>query len=243
MAKVLVVEDEKDIAEVIKVSFETEGFTVQSAFDGLEALKKIELSPPDIIILDIMMPRVDGWEVLLKIKSEPSTQKIPVIILSAKSEDVSKLTAFKLGVDDYLVKPFSPQELVARARLVLERRQFGAETTGKIEKLAVEAEGKVVFLNPSEIVFFHSHDFQTDIYLTERVLATSASLTDFEIKLRGWKFFRTHRSYLVNLDRVKELIYLPNRTCLLVMEDREQTRVPVSRRTVKELKAKLGIVV
>lgn len=243
MARVLIVEDEKEIAEIIKISLEMEGFTTQIASDGLEALTMIESSLPDLIILDIMMPRVDGWEVLLKLKNEPSTQKIPVIILSAKSEDISKLTAFRQGADDYLVKPFSPQELAARARLVLERRGREERKVEKIEKLPVEIEGKVVFLNPSEIVFFHSHDFQTDIYLKEKVLVSSASLTDFEIKLRGWKFFRTHRSYLVNLDRVKELIYLPNRTCLLLMEDSEQSRVPVSRRTVRDLKAKLRITV
>lgn len=241
MAKALIVEDEKEIAEIIKMNLELEGFVTQIAYDGLEALKLIESNPPDIVILDIMMPRVDGWEVLLKLKSQPSTQKIPVIILTAKSEDISKLTAFRQGADDYLVKPFSPQELVARMKLVLERSERQGKTTEKIEKLPVEVEGKVVFLNPAEIVFFHSHDFQTDIYLKERVLVSSASLTDFEIKLRGWKFFRTHRSYLVNLERVKELIYLPNRTCLLVMEDNEQSRIPVSRRTVKELKQKLGI--
>ncbi len=156
MAKVLIVEDEKEIAEIIKLSFEMEGFTAQIALDGLEALKMIQSNLFDIIILDIMMPRVDGWEVLLKLKSQPPTQKIPVIILSAKSEDISKLTAFRQGADDYLIKPFSPQELVARARLALERRKRVEEIARRIEKLPVKSEGKVLFLNPSEVIFFFS---------------------------------------------------------------------------------------
>lgn len=242
MAKILVVEDEPGIAQMLKLQFELEGFTAKIASGGLEALKMVESEKPDLIVLDIMMPRVDGWEVLFKLKSQPSTREIPVIILSAKSEDISKITAFRMGADDYLVKPFSLDELVVRTKKALERRaKGGGKKEERLEKLPVETEGKVVFLNPADIIFFHSYELQTDIYLKDKVITTPLSLTDFELKLRGWHFFRTHRSYLVNLDRVKELVYLPNRTCLLLLDDLEETKVPVSRRTVPELKKKLGI--
>ncbi len=242
MAKVLVVEDEPEIAQMVKLQFELEGFAAQVAPGGLEALEMVEEEKPDLIVLDIMMPRVDGWEVLLKLKSQPSTRDIPVIVLSAKGEDISKITAFRIGADDYLVKPFSSEELIVRSKKALGRRERKErEKKEKLEKLPLETEGKVVFLNPAEILFFHSHDFQTDVYLKDKVITTSFSLTDFELKLRGWRFFRTHRSYLVNLDWVKELVYLPNRTCLLLLDDPASTRVPVSRRTVSELKKKLGI--
>lgn len=243
MAHILVVEDDKDIANLVETHLRLEGFEVTVASEGIEALRKMELNQPDLVILDIMLPRVDGWEVLLKIKKSYQTKDIPVIMLSAKSEDISKVTAFREGADDYVTKPFSPDELVARIKAVL-RRAAPSEVKGeeaKAQRIPVEFQGRKLLLKPAEVIFVESQEAQTSLHTYSGVYSTHLSLTDLELKLPRDQFFRCHRSYLVNLDKVKEIISQPNRTCLVVVEDEKRSQVPVSRRSVKELKERLGL--
>lgn len=115
---ILVVDDEKDIREVIEIYLINEGFEVITACDGLEALEKLKNEAIDLIILDIMMPKLDGIRTCLKIREE---KKMPIIMLSAKSEDSDKILGLNIGADDYVVKPFNPLELVARVKSQIRR--------------------------------------------------------------------------------------------------------------------------
>ncbi|ETA79910.1 response regulator transcription factor [Youngiibacter fragilis] len=117
-ARILVVEDDSDISDIVREYLEAAGLEVTVAYDGEEALRLFDESMFDSIILDIMLPKIDGWRVLRKIRE---TSIIPVIILSAKGEEYDRLKGFDLGVDDYVVKPFSPKELLARVRVALRR--------------------------------------------------------------------------------------------------------------------------
>lgn len=117
-ARILVVEDDSDISDIVREYLEAAGLEVTVAYDGEEALRLFDESKFDSIILDIMLPKIDGWRVLRKIRE---TSIIPVIILSAKGEEYDRLKGFDLGVDDYVVKPFSPKELLARVRVALRR--------------------------------------------------------------------------------------------------------------------------
>ncbi|MCI9598205.1 MAG: response regulator transcription factor [Firmicutes bacterium] len=122
MAKILVVDDEQKIREVIREYSEFHGFEVTEAADGMTAVGLCKLNDYDLIIMDIMMPKLDGFTACKEIKK---IKDIPIIMLSARSEEYDKLFGFELGIDDYVVKPFSPKELMARANAVLSRKQGG----------------------------------------------------------------------------------------------------------------------
>ncbi len=122
LMKVLVVDDEENIVEFIKLGLRYEGFQVESANDGLEGLAAAQRLNPTIIILDLMMPGIDGLEACRRLRSNPVTQDIPVIMLTAKDEISDRVTGLEAGADDYLTKPFSFDELLARIRAVLRRQ-------------------------------------------------------------------------------------------------------------------------
>lgn len=119
--KLLVVDDEKDILTLLEYNLEKAGFKVISAQDGPEAINVAKREMPDLIILDIMLPSMEGTEVCKIIKREETTSHIPIIMLTAKGEEVDKIVGFELGADDYITKPFSPRELILRVRAVLKR--------------------------------------------------------------------------------------------------------------------------
>ncbi len=123
MAKILVVDDEAKIRAIIKEYAEFEGYAVSEAEDGMEAVEKVKSEDFDIIVMDIMMPKLDGYSACKEIKKIKS---VPVIMLSARGEEYDKLFGFEIGVDDYVVKPFSPKELMARIKAVLARAHSSA---------------------------------------------------------------------------------------------------------------------
>ncbi|OEU71622.1 MAG: DNA-binding response regulator [Desulfovibrio sp. S3730MH75] len=119
--KILVIEDHHDTIELLKYNLTSSGFEVVTAMDGLKGLALAKSELPDLILLDIMLPEIDGLEVCRRLKQEVATQHIPVVMLTAKGEEVDRVVGLELGVDDYIVKPFSPRELVLRIKAVLRR--------------------------------------------------------------------------------------------------------------------------
>ncbi|MBI3972923.1 MAG: response regulator transcription factor [Chloroflexi bacterium] len=117
---ILVADDEKHIVQLVKLYLANDGFHVETAADGQQALEKARRLRPDLVVLDLMMPRVDGWEVCRRLRKESN---VPIIMLTARSDDVDKIVGLELGADDYVVKPFNPRELVARVKAVLRRTQ------------------------------------------------------------------------------------------------------------------------
>ncbi len=121
--RILIIEDEANIAQTIRYNLEKEGFHVLTASDGAKGLKLAQLELPSLILLDLMLPEVDGLEVCKLLKNENKTKTIPIIILTAKSQESDKVVGLELGADDYLTKPFSMRELIARVKAVLRRAQ------------------------------------------------------------------------------------------------------------------------
>lgn len=121
--KILVVDDEDHIVELIKFNLETKGYDVTSACDGEEAIKKTEEENPDLIILDLMLPKIDGIEVCRRIKENTNTSHISIIMLTAKNDESDKIVGLEIGADDYMTKPFSVKELMARVKAVLRRNK------------------------------------------------------------------------------------------------------------------------
>ena len=124
---VLVVDDEANIIELAALYLEQEGFRVQSASDGAGALEMIARQPPALLVLDLMLPGVDGWEVCRRVRSGKVVPDLPIIMLTARDDDVDKIVGLELGADDYVTKPFNPRELVARVKAVLRRTRRAAQ--------------------------------------------------------------------------------------------------------------------
>ena len=125
--KILVVEDEKDICELVQHHLAKSGFEISAASGGQEAFRKIQKSRPDLIVLDLMLPEMDGKELAKLLKAREETKDIPIVMLTAKTEEVDRIIGFELGADDYIPKPFSPRELVLRVKAVLKRTGKGLE--------------------------------------------------------------------------------------------------------------------
>lgn len=123
---VMVIEDEKEIRELLKYNLEKAGFRVAVFADGEEGLEKLFASRPDLVVLDLMLPGRNGLEILREVRNEPATSDLPVMVLTARGAEMDKLLGFENGADDYLTKPFSPRELVARAQALLRRSKPAA---------------------------------------------------------------------------------------------------------------------
>jgi two-component system, OmpR family, phosphate regulon response regulator PhoB len=123
MTSVLVVDDDPDVCDLVRYKLEQSGFDVRRASDGDQALREVDAEIPDLVLLDIMMPGMSGLEVLERWRANGATEKLPVIMLTAKAQENDVERGFELGADDYVIKPFSPRELARRVTAVLSRRQ------------------------------------------------------------------------------------------------------------------------
>ena len=121
--RILLIEDEPDIVEVLQYNLEKEGFAVETARRGEQGLEAIRREPPDLVLLDLMLPGVDGLEITRALKRDGSTARVPIVMLTARGEEVDRIVGLELGADDYITKPFSPREVVLRIKAVLRRRQ------------------------------------------------------------------------------------------------------------------------
>jgi phosphate regulon transcriptional regulator PhoB len=120
-SRVLIVEDERDIRDLVVHHLKREGYQVSAASSGEEALRQVQAAPPDLVLLDLMMPAMDGLEVCRRLRQDPATAMLPIVMLTAKGDEVDRVLGLEIGADDYIVKPFSPKELLARVRAVLRR--------------------------------------------------------------------------------------------------------------------------
>jgi two-component system, OmpR family, alkaline phosphatase synthesis response regulator PhoP len=160
LGRVLVVEDERDVAELIRYNLGKEGYDVLVTGSGTDAVKQARDARPDIVLLDIMVPHLNGWEVCRRLKQDADTRAIPVIMVTGRAEEGDKVLGFEMGADDYVTKPFSPRELVARVRAVVRRGRGdnGERRThvrvGDLEidrhRFEVRLKGRAVELTPKE---------------------------------------------------------------------------------------------
>lgn len=163
--KILIVEDEKDVMELIHYNLAKEGYHCETAYNGQEALKKAQATRPDLVLLDLMLPEVDGLEVCKRLKSSPQTEPIPIIMVTAKSDETDIVMGLELGAEDYITKPFSPKVLVARVKAVLRRKTKdipGESTVVRVHDIEIDpgrhrvlVKNKAVELTSSEFGLLH----------------------------------------------------------------------------------------
>ena len=132
--KILIVEDESDLIKLLKYNLEKEGFRVSYATDGSIALAEVRRDPPDLVILDLMLPGLDGLEVCRQLRRSDKFARIPVLMLSARSEEADRIVGLELGADDYVTKPFSMREVVARVRALLRRNEQAGPQKSKLQR-------------------------------------------------------------------------------------------------------------
>ena len=202
--KILVVDDEKEIRNLIEIYLKNEGYEVIKARDGEEALEILEKEDIHLIILDIMMPKIDGIEVCKRVRENLN---IPILMLSAKSEDMDKIQGIMTGADDYLTKPFNPLELSVRVKAILRRTYyFNNINTSKniinIENLTIDKNERTITVDDIEIPFT-SREFDI-LYL----LASNKGkvFSSEEIFLKVWKedYYNSNNTVMVHMSRIRE---------------------------------------
>ena len=176
--KILVVDDEEDIIELVRFNLSKDGYRIDSSLTGEDALKKVRSDSFDLIILDLMLPGIDGLEVTRKLRDNPKTRSVPIVMLTAKGEEPDIVTGLELGADDYITKPFSPRILIARVRAVLRRKTtepVDEKTVIKIHDFEINTgtRGVTVGGRPMELTYT---EFQVLFHLAHRP---------------GWVFTRT----------------------------------------------------
>jgi phosphate regulon transcriptional regulator PhoB len=167
--KILVIDDEPDLVELVSYNLNKEGFKVWTATSGEDGLEKIRKDAFDLLILDLMLPGLQGVEVCRMIRNNPKTESLPIIMLTAKSDTSDKIKGLETGADDYMTKPFSPSELIARVRALLRRTTAGAarQRTIRVGDLVIHAETYTV-TKRNEPVHLSATEFKLLLFLAER---------------------------------------------------------------------------
>jgi DNA-binding response OmpR family regulator len=203
---ILVVDDEAGIRDLVETYLRAEGFAVDEAADGDEALARIARRPPDLMVLDLRLPTVDGFDVLREVRR---TSNLPVIVLSARAEETDKLIGLELGADDYLTKPFSPRELVARVRAVLRRAQPGVvgdddEDVRRFDGLVVDRGRREVLVDgdPVELTTLEFELLDALAGTPGRVF-TRRQLTE---RVWGWDFYGDERIVDVHIRNLRRAL-------------------------------------
>lgn len=202
---VLIVDDEKNICELIRLYLEKEGFKTVTAYDGEEAVKIFKSVSPDIVLLDVMMPKKDGWQVCRELRGESN---VPIIMLTAKGETIDKVLGLEFGADDYVVKPFDSNELVARIKAVLRRYEIGgtkeADNEISYDGLKINQTTYEVFID-GKLVEMPPKEFELLFYLAKNPnkVFTRNQLLD---EVWGYEFFGDSRTVDVHIKRIREKI-------------------------------------
>ncbi len=213
--KILIVDDEENICELVRLYIEKEGFEAVIANDGQEAVAKFNNEKPDLILLDIMLPIKDGWQVCREIRAQSN---VPIIMLTAKGETFDKVLGLELGADDYVVKPFEPKELIARIRAVL-RRSAGSENEKADEDelvfdgLRINQSTYEVYIDDKKVEM-PPKEFELLYFLAKNTnkVFTRDQLLD---EIWGYEFFGDSRTVDVHIKRIREKIEGANKNWAL----------------------------
>ena len=207
--KVLVVDDDEHVREVVKLYLENEGFQVLQAADGEEGLRKLEEAVPDLLVLDIMLPKVEGWEVCRQVRR---TGQMPIIMLTAKGEEFDKVLGLELGADDYLTKPFSPRELTARVKAILRRQSF-LQTSPPAERV-IRQGNLVINLDYHQV---QVDDIQVELaprelellWFLARNAGRAFSRDQILEQVWGYEYFGDTRTVDVHIKRLRQKLEVP----------------------------------
>ncbi|HEY7533878.1 MAG TPA: response regulator transcription factor [Nitrospiraceae bacterium] len=209
--KILIIEDEQDILQLVKLYVEKEGFRTVTATTGTEGIKQVKQEKPDLVILDLMLPELDGIEICKRLRSAPETATLPIIMLTAKAEESDTVIGLELGADDYVTKPFSPKALMARVKALFRRLERKPD-----ERLTQYQYGKLVMDLARHEVTFNTKDIPLtakEFGLLEHLLRNPGRVLTREVLLNtvwGYDYYGTTRTVDVHIRRLKQKIPLLN---------------------------------
>jgi two-component system alkaline phosphatase synthesis response regulator PhoP len=202
--RILIVEDDPDIAQLVARYLEKAGFSTELAVSGRDALQAVSAAAPDLVVLDLMLPQVDGLEVCRVLRRDAATSSIPLIMLTARAEESDRIVGLELGADDYLAKPFSPNELVARVRALLRRahRERVPSRTLTFGAITMDAERHVVSSDGEDITLTAKEFLLLEYFMQHRgrVLSRDVLLTD----VWGYRYTGGTRTVDVHVRRLRE---------------------------------------
>jgi two-component system, OmpR family, phosphate regulon response regulator PhoB len=203
MQTILIIEDERDLAELLAFNLEKEGYRTVVALDGVEGLETATRILPDLVLLDLMLPGMLGTEVCKRLKKSESTSDIPVIMLTAKGEEIDKVVGFEVGSDDYVVKPFSTRELLLRVKAVLRRTAAEVKESRviKVGVLTIDTERHLVAINGEEVTFT-----TTEFNLLHTLVKRLGRVQSREVLLRdvwGYNFVEDTRTVDTHVTRLR----------------------------------------
>jgi two-component system, OmpR family, response regulator len=199
MSRILIADDDPHIRELVRVFLRNEGFDVIEAVDGMDALSKLDSVKVDLAVIDIMMPKMDGWKLCQELKA---TLDIPILMLTAKGETSQKLKGFQLGTDDYLVKPFEPLEMVARVKALLKRYRIESSQTIQLGELVMDRKTHQIRVN-GESLTLPLKEFELLFKLASypgRTFSREQLIED----IWGYDFVGTDRTLDVHINRLRE---------------------------------------
>ena len=199
VSKVLVVDDDPHIRELVRVFLEKEGLDVYEASDGADALSKLESVKADMVILDVMMPNMDGWELCRRLRQAGD---LPLLMLTAKAETSQKIKGFQLGADDYMVKPFEPVELVARVKALLRRSRIASSQTVEIGGLVMNRKTYQVAVNGNPLTL-PVKEFEL-LFKLASYPGKTLSRTQLIEDIWGYDFEGNERTLDVHINRLRE---------------------------------------
>jgi two-component system phosphate regulon response regulator PhoB len=170
MKTILIIEDENDLAELVAFNLEKEGYRSLIAPDGPSGLEAARHNSPDLILLDLMLPGMSGMEICKVLKSNEKTARIPIVMLTAKGEEIDRVVGFEVGADDYVIKPFSPRELLLRVKAVLRRAGSGESVSKiiKVDTISIDTDRHIVTVDGNEVVLTTT-EFKLLFNLAERL--------------------------------------------------------------------------
>jgi phosphate regulon transcriptional regulator PhoB len=206
MKRILLVEDDKDIVELVRYNLEKEGYQLSSSIDGATGLAQIRKTPPDLLILDLMLPKISGLDICKEIRRDVTLNRLPILILTAKGEEADRVVGLELGADDYVTKPFSPRELAARVKALLRRSEPGAPSEKMLEVGALRIDPAAYRVTRSgKAVPMSTLEFRLLYFLASRPnrVFTRDQLLD---AVWGTERFVTPRSVDVYVRRLREKI-------------------------------------
>ncbi|HMS85995.1 MAG TPA: response regulator transcription factor [Nitrospira sp.] len=207
--KILIIEDEQDIVQLVQHYLQKEGFRSVTATSGIEAVKKVKEEKPDLIILDLMLPELDGLEVCKRVRSNPDTALLPIIMLTAKAEESDTIVGLELGADDYVTKPFSPKALIARVKALLRRLDRAPSSGAELYQygaLTMTPARHEVTLEQQEIPLTAK-----EFGLLEHLLRHRGRVLTREVLLNavwGYDYYGTTRTVDVHIRRLKQKLPL-----------------------------------
>jgi DNA-binding LytR/AlgR family response regulator len=240
LSRVLVVDDDVALATGLRHALENQGYVVRVLDRGTQVLETVATFKPDLLVLDVMMPIVDGWEVLARLRASEGAHHVPVIMLTAADTDAAKVKGFALGADDYLTKPFSVQELRCRIAAVLRRSRPRLDGEERCLVPVVVGGSRVEFVECRDVYYVEGVRNYTYVHTADARFLSRLTLGAFDEKdIPGFR--RVHRSFIVNLEHVKGCGWTNKSSYRLTLNDLDRTHIPVSRAQVAEVQRLLGL--